>query len=61
MVSLNDLLMGKADDRANAARLPMYKSVGAGLQDIAVAELAYREALRQGLATDLPIDISTKR
>lgn len=61
LVSLNDLVMGKADDRAQAARLPMYKSVGAGLQDIAVAELAYREAMRQGLATDLPIDISVKR
>jgi ornithine cyclodeaminase/alanine dehydrogenase len=54
-VSLNDLMLGRADDRVRAARLPMYKSVGAGIQDIAVAELAFRAALERGVATELPI------
>ncbi len=59
-VSLNDLMAGKADDRLRAAQQPMFRSVGASLQDLAVAELAYREALRQGLATELPMELSVK-
>ena len=61
LVSLNELVMGKVAARVQAARLPMFKSVGSAVQDIAVAELAYTEAARLGLATDLPIDISVKR
>lgn len=61
LASLTELVTGKADARLKAARLPMFKSVGSGLQDIAVAELAYNEAIRQGQATDLPIDIAVKR
>ena len=59
-VSLNELMAGKADDRLRAAKQPMFRSVGASLQDLAVAELAYREALRRGLATELPIELSVK-
>jgi ornithine cyclodeaminase/alanine dehydrogenase len=59
-VSLNDLMTGKADDRLRAAKQPMFRSVGASLQDLAVAELAYREALRRGLATELPMELSVK-
>ena len=59
-VSLNELLTGKLDDRLRAAKQPMFRSVGASLQDLAVAELAYREALRRGLATELPMELSGK-
>jgi ornithine cyclodeaminase/alanine dehydrogenase len=59
-VSLNDLMSGKADDRLRAAKQPMFRSVGASLQDLAVAELAYREAQRRGLATELPMELSVK-
>jgi ornithine cyclodeaminase/alanine dehydrogenase len=59
-VSLNELMTGKVDDRLRAAKQPMFRSVGASLQDLAVAELAYREALRRGLATELPMELSAK-
>jgi ornithine cyclodeaminase/alanine dehydrogenase len=59
-VSLNDLIAGKADERLRASRQPMFRSVGASLQDLAVADLAYREALRRGLAVELPMELSVK-
>ena len=59
-VSLNDLMAGKVDDRLRAAKQPMFRSVGASLQDLAVAELAYRDALRRNLATELPMELSVK-
>jgi ornithine cyclodeaminase/alanine dehydrogenase len=58
--SLNDLMTGKLDDRMRAAKQPMFRSVGASLQDLAVAELAYREALRRGTAVELPMELATK-
>lgn len=59
-VSLNELIAGKADDRLRVAQQPMFRSVGASLQDLAVADLAYREALRRGLAVELPMELSVK-
>ncbi len=59
-VSLNDLMAGKADERLRASKQPMFRSVGASLQDLAVAELAYRDALARGLATELPMELSVK-
>jgi ornithine cyclodeaminase/alanine dehydrogenase-like protein (mu-crystallin family) len=59
--SLNDLMSGACDERLKAARAPMYKSVGAGLQDVVVAELILTKALQAGLATPLPIAFETKR
>jgi ornithine cyclodeaminase/alanine dehydrogenase len=58
--SLNDLMLGKVDERIKAARRPMFRSVGQSLQDLAVAELAWREAVRQGLATELPFELAVK-
>jgi ornithine cyclodeaminase/alanine dehydrogenase len=59
-VSLNALMAGSAGKRLRDARQPMFRSVGASLQDLAVADLAYREALRRGLAVELPMDLSLK-
>lgn len=58
--SLNDLVMGKLDERVRAARFPMYRSVGCGLQDIAVAELAFRQAVAAGSAPPLPMAFAAK-
>jgi ornithine cyclodeaminase/alanine dehydrogenase len=58
--SLNDLMLGRVDDRLRAARHPMYRSVGQSLQDLAVAELAWREAAKRGLATELPMELAVK-
>lgn len=61
MVSLNELVRGNCADLVAAARLPMFKSVGAAIQDIAVAELAYEKAIEQNLGTRLPIAFRDKR
>jgi ornithine cyclodeaminase/alanine dehydrogenase-like protein (mu-crystallin family) len=61
VVSLNDLVMGRLGERVASARLPMYKSVGAALQDIAVAEIAVHRARERGLAVPLPIALDIKQ
>jgi ornithine cyclodeaminase/alanine dehydrogenase-like protein (mu-crystallin family) len=43
------------------SRLTMFKSVGAGIQDIAVAEFVLDRALAMGLATELPLELAIKR
>jgi alanine dehydrogenase len=58
--ALNDLIRGELAERRTAAQLPMYKSVGGGLQDVVVAELVFGKALAAGLATPLPIELSHK-
>ena len=42
IVELGDLVAGKAPGRSEADQITLYKSVGIGLEDIAVAGLAYR-------------------
>ena len=53
MVSLNAVLSAPDGGRVAAAKLPMFKSVGAAIQDVVVAELALTKAIAQGLATGL--------
>ncbi len=60
MESLNNLVMGRIGARLASARLPMYKSVGAAVQDITVAQIAVQKALRRGLAIPLPIELEIK-
>ena len=60
MQSLNDLVQGKLDERVGAARLPMYKSVGAAIQDVTVAQIAVQKARQRGLTTPLPIELEIK-
>jgi ornithine cyclodeaminase/alanine dehydrogenase len=59
--SLNALMHGDLSSRLSAARHPMFKSVGGGLQDVVVAGMILDRALEAGLATQLPITFSTKR
>jgi ornithine cyclodeaminase/alanine dehydrogenase len=59
-ISLTDLVTGAASDRVGAASMPMFKSVGGGLQDVVVAALVVDEARRRGLSTPLPIEFQTK-
>ncbi|RRJ85711.1 ornithine cyclodeaminase family protein [Gulosibacter macacae] len=56
--SLNDVLLGEREiDRTRGIRI--YKSTGAGLQDIVVAEALVDLARERGLGTDLPVGIVT--
>jgi ornithine cyclodeaminase/alanine dehydrogenase len=59
--SLHELVAGDLRERVAAARRPLYKSVGGGLQDVVVAEVVLRDAIAAGLATPLPIAFETKR
>ncbi|EQB03828.1 hypothetical protein L288_14610 [Sphingobium quisquiliarum P25] len=58
---LFDLMSGSLDSRVQAARNPMFKSVGGGLQDVVVAGLILTKALEAGLALPLPAAFETKR
>jgi ornithine cyclodeaminase/alanine dehydrogenase len=58
--SLNDLLLGRIEERRALARTPLFKSIGGGLQDVAVAEVVFRKALEEDLATPLPISFEMK-
>jgi ornithine cyclodeaminase/alanine dehydrogenase len=60
IVSLNQLLSQAMPGGAAKPRMPLFKSVGSALQDLAVAELVFDEACAQGLAVRLPITFLTK-
>lgn len=59
-IALADLMSGTADDLVAAATMPMFKSVGGGLQDVVVAGLILDEARRRDLTTALPIAFDHK-
>ncbi|MFJ9900891.1 ornithine cyclodeaminase family protein [Streptomyces sp. NPDC091280] len=59
--SMNALLAGDLDDRLRSASLPMFKSVGSGVQDVLVAQVILTKALESGQVTSLPIEFDTKR
>lgn len=59
--SLNALMAGDLDARLAAAKAPMFKSVGGGMQDIVIAEMVLEKAIAIGLAQPLPISFETKK
>lgn len=61
MFALNDLVMGKLAPRLASARIPMYKSVGAAIQDITVAEIAFKRATERGLGVPLPVELTPRQ
>jgi ornithine cyclodeaminase/alanine dehydrogenase len=61
LVSLNELLMGGADERIARSRRTLFKSVGSALQDVVVAELAFERATALGLSTELPMSLYEKQ
>jgi ornithine cyclodeaminase/alanine dehydrogenase len=60
IVSLNELLSRAKPHDTAKPRMPLFKSVGSALQDLAVAELVFDKACHEGLATKLPITFLTK-
>ncbi|SCW94401.1 ornithine cyclodeaminase [Sphingobium faniae] len=58
--SIEALMRGELGEQLVAARNPMFKSVGGGLQDVVVAGIVFDRALATGNAVQLPIEISAK-
>lgn len=58
--SIGALIAGQLQAEVAAARFPMFKSVGGGLQDVVVAGMLLDRARAAGLATALPIAFTTK-
>lgn len=59
-ISLNDLMSGAAAARVAAARRPMFKSVGGGVQDVVVGGAILDRAIAAGLAVPLPFNFEGK-
>lgn len=49
IAELHEVVAGAARGRASRDEITLYKSIGTGLQDVAVAHAAYRRALARGL------------
>jgi ornithine cyclodeaminase len=52
---LGELVLGTRPGRGSAAEVTLFKSVGSAAQDVVVAELVYREALRLGLGIEVDL------
>jgi alanine dehydrogenase len=61
LISLDAAISGAEDARLHGARRPLFKSVGAGIQDIAIAELVFTKMQEAGRVRPLPIHFYTKQ
>jgi len=59
--SLNDLLLGNTPPPRPDSQILLFKSIGAGIQDIALAEVVYTKARELGIGRELPGEIVLKR
>lgn len=60
IVELMDLVTGRAPGRLSSDEITLYKSVGTGMQDLAVAYLAFRRAAERGIGREVPDHRSVK-
>ena len=51
---LAEVVAGKAGGRAGADEITLFKSVGTGIQDIALAAVIHERAVKRGVGTPLP-------
>jgi ornithine cyclodeaminase/alanine dehydrogenase len=51
---LADLVLGRAPGRTSADQITLFKSVGTGIQDVALAACIYQRAREMRLGTELP-------
>ncbi len=52
---LSDVLLGRVPGRESAAEINLFKSVGLGLQDMALAAKVYEAAVRMGAGMEIPV------
>ncbi|HSQ05428.1 MAG TPA: ornithine cyclodeaminase family protein [Burkholderiales bacterium] len=60
IIELADLVQGKAPGRRSPRDIVMFKSVGSGLQDIAVAQMCFEKACHLNRGTVLPVGLTVK-
>jgi alanine dehydrogenase len=53
---IGEVLIGSKRGRTSSEDITLFKSVGVGIQDCAVASLAYRKAKESGLGTEVSLD-----
>ena len=53
VVSIGDIITGKATGRKNDSDITIFKSVGISAQDVATAKLVYDRAIEQGIGKDI--------
>lgn len=58
IVSLAELVTGRAPGRTDPEQIAVYKSVGSAVQDLAVAAMCVRLAERAGAGTVLPVTVA---
>ncbi len=51
---LGEILLGQAQGRSNTDEITLFNSLGLAVEDLAAAQLIWREAQRQGLGTAVP-------
>ena len=61
IASLNDLMLGKLADKVKAARIPMFKSIGAGIAGYRDRRAGVRARDRARARTALPIEFQIRR
>lgn len=61
LVSLASVVLDTIPARKSPSQILMYKSVGSGLQDVAVATMCVERARQLGLGTSLPVSIMPVR
>jgi alanine dehydrogenase len=57
VIPLSGVVSGARPGRTDVNQIALYKSVGSGLQDLAVAAMCLRRAQQAGLGTPLPVTI----
>lgn len=55
VAELGQVLTGECAGRTNSDEITLFKSVGLGIEDVAAAELVWREAVRQGIGTNVSL------
>lgn len=58
LVGLSDVISGLHAGRSDASQIIVYKSVGAGIQDLAVAALCVKRARERGIGNAIPAPIA---
>jgi len=53
--NLGEVILGSVEGRKSAGEITLFKSVGLGIQDCAAASLAYRNAIKKNVGTNIDL------